>query len=627
MLRSLRKNAQSWMIKSIFWIIVLAFVGTIFLVWGRGRDVAREDYVARINGTVIPVTAFYDEYNRLDQLYREIYGELYDKIGITKDRLKKEALDNLINRALLLKAADKLKIKVSDEEIQREIAKNPAFQVNGQFNRERYLQVLQANRLTPADYESAKRRELRLRKITDFIQSTVKVSDQEIRDYYRAMKREIKLRYAILDPSKMKGEKASEEEISAYYNQHREEFRTPASLKIEYIRFSPEDFLEQATVSEEEIKTFYEANQERYLRPERRLFYELSIPVGKSRTAALKKLGKIRDEIVSGKISFAEAVKKYTGKEKKKTAPLAKSDLPKKIADEAFSLPVDGMTAPFVSGKRAKILKVAEIRRKEPYSLDEVRERVIRDLSLDKARDLAIIRAYEAKGKAVKGKKLSDLAKEYGLKAETSPYLTRESAPEELKKVVSAAFLADPQSPAEVTQVGDVLYLFRVVEKKPSSIRPLSAVRGEIAKRIEKEKRERKAREYANKLISLVKSGKSLSREAKRLGFSTGETDYFSPISSVTIPKLGAIPPDAKKDILALSSVRKVVEKPVSLRGKVAVFVFGGEKEVSFDDFEKEKERLAEMIFEKKKEEALQAFIREERKRAEIEISEEFAKI
>ncbi len=626
MLRSLRKNAQSWIIKGIFWIIVLAFVGTIFLVWGRGRDVTHENIVARVNDTVLPVNTFYDEFNRLDQLYREVYGNLYDKLGITKETLKNEALNNLINRVLLLQAADKMKIKVSDEEVMAEIAKNPAFQVNGQFNKERYLQVLSTNHLTPKDYETEKKKELKIRKLTDFIQSTVKVSDEEIKEQYMALKRKLRLNVVKIDPKKMRVDKPTKDEIAKYYAEHREEFRTLPAVNVKYALFTPDEFISGAKLTEQEITTYYEANQEKYLMPEARRFYELSLPIRGSKKKTLEKMTRIRGEILSGKISFAEAVKKYTGKEKKKTPWLEKKSLPSQIAEEAFTLPVDGVTSAFVSGKKVKILKVAEIRSKEPYPLEKIRDRVIEDLKREKARDLAIIKAYEAKGKIAKGAPFEETVSEYGVKVRETGLLTSKEAKGNLKKLIRAAFLKEPGEKPDVLKAGDELFLYTVVEKKPSGIKPLEKVRREIERKLTKQKKMEAARNLAKKIIQKVEKGETLAKVARKMGLTIEKTPYFSPLEQGALPLFGGNPNVIKK-VIVLSSSNRVVDEPITISGKIAVIEFAGEKKASLKDFEKEKEKLAEILFEKKKEEALKAFIREERNKAQIEISEEFQKI
>jgi len=55
-------------------------------------------------------------------------------------------------------------IKVSDEEVVTAISMIPAFQKDGVFNRQIYLQLLQDKRLTPKDFEESEKEDLLIKK-------------------------------------------------------------------------------------------------------------------------------------------------------------------------------------------------------------------------------------------------------------------------------------------------------------------------------------------------------------------------------------------------------------------------------------------------------------------------------
>jgi len=55
MLDLMRKKKETFVIKAIFVLIVLSFIGTIFLVWGRGEEGLgrKSDYAAKVDRTTI----------------------------------------------------------------------------------------------------------------------------------------------------------------------------------------------------------------------------------------------------------------------------------------------------------------------------------------------------------------------------------------------------------------------------------------------------------------------------------------------------------------------------------------------------------------------------------------------
>ena len=57
----------------MFWAIIAAFVGTIFLVWGKGSDQGRADpaVAVTVNGTQISFDDYQTTYDNLYQLYQK----------------------------------------------------------------------------------------------------------------------------------------------------------------------------------------------------------------------------------------------------------------------------------------------------------------------------------------------------------------------------------------------------------------------------------------------------------------------------------------------------------------------------------------------------------------------------
>ena len=78
MLSIMRKQKESIIIKIVFVIIVLSFVGTIFLVWGMGSERnggGKSGYAAKVNGTRITLEEYQNAYQRIRNMYQQIYGQ------------------------------------------------------------------------------------------------------------------------------------------------------------------------------------------------------------------------------------------------------------------------------------------------------------------------------------------------------------------------------------------------------------------------------------------------------------------------------------------------------------------------------------------------------------------------
>src|SRR5262249_61363735 len=95
-----------------------------------------------------------------------------------------------------LAEADRLGVKVSDQEVAQRIYGIPAFQENGTFiGQQRYQQLLASQRppLTTAEFEDNVRRSLAVDKLRQSLTDWVSISDKELEQEYRRRNDKVKL--------------------------------------------------------------------------------------------------------------------------------------------------------------------------------------------------------------------------------------------------------------------------------------------------------------------------------------------------------------------------------------------------------------------------------------------------
>jgi peptidyl-prolyl cis-trans isomerase D len=221
MLAKIRKNLRAFSVP--LWIVALSFVGTIFLVWGRGTfsgPSGRE--VARVNGYSIDISEFGREYNFVVRELQNTFGEDYKKM-FTEKGIKLRALERLIERTLLLQTAEKEGIKVSEWAVAKEISEMPVFQKNGKFSEERFKEVLKANRLSPEAFWKQVREDLTIRKLIEVISYSPSVTEFESKILYAKMFGKRKFAFKLFKTSSYNPE-VTEKEIAEYYNSHKENF-------------------------------------------------------------------------------------------------------------------------------------------------------------------------------------------------------------------------------------------------------------------------------------------------------------------------------------------------------------------------------------------------------------------
>ncbi len=193
MLKRMREGG-AYFIKGVMLVIVVAFIGTIFVVWGvksTPGDLGRRGVVAQVGGTEISTDDYQQALRQQIDMYRQLFGDKFDEKLLDSLNLKQQVVEQLIRRVLVLQYAERMGVEVSSGELADEIRRIPAFGGQDGFSRRRYLDVLRANRLTPERFEADLRRNLAERKMEGLIRGAVKVSDGELREAFRQVHRQL----------------------------------------------------------------------------------------------------------------------------------------------------------------------------------------------------------------------------------------------------------------------------------------------------------------------------------------------------------------------------------------------------------------------------------------------------
>ena len=102
MLSIIREHADSWMIKAILWLIIFAFVGTIFYSWGMGGSASSGGgVIATVNGQKILQAEYERNFNNLISFYRQQFKSQFSNDLIKQLDLKNQALEALIQKNIL----------------------------------------------------------------------------------------------------------------------------------------------------------------------------------------------------------------------------------------------------------------------------------------------------------------------------------------------------------------------------------------------------------------------------------------------------------------------------------------------------------------------------------------------
>lgn len=409
MLGIMRKYKESILIKFVFVVIVLSFIGTIFLVWGKGSDGTGGPvgYAAKVDSAKIGVEEYQQAYYRLRGIYEQIYQksltpEMEKQLGI-----KKMAMDNLIENLLMRKAAKKMNISVSKDEISEAIAAIPAFQKNGAFDFQQYQQTLRGNRMTPEEFEDAQKNELTIKKARKTIQDKVTVSDADAEAFFHKKNDRIELQYMTVTPESVLAEvKLTEQDLNDFLQKNQDKFKTAEQISVQYVLFDPATISGKITVSEDEIQSYYQKNIDRY--QGKGGILPLSEVKEKAKADAIRfKAGKQAYETAADTInkniptSNLQAVATALGSKIVETPLFSAKNPPANLATEesflkkAFLLKQGELSGPIETAKGIYAVKLKERKPAEVPPLAQIKSTVEAMAKLEKARELAGEKAGE----------------------------------------------------------------------------------------------------------------------------------------------------------------------------------------------------------------------------------------
>ena len=628
MLSLMRKHAGSWIIK-----FLLAAIIIVFIPWGVHRfSSQRSSRVADVNGTIITLDDYRYTYSNLVEQVRQSFGNNLNDELIQTLQLRKRALDQLVDRVLMLQAAEKLKIQVSDEELTQTIRTISTFQTAGVFDHRRYLNTLSRTKLSPETFEEEQRELLIIDKLQTFIAGNIKVSDIEAQQWYEWNNTEVDLDYVLLEPGQFKNIEPTADEIRDFFDQHKETYKTDPEIKVRYLYLKSEDFEAKVTVAEQDIRDYYESNPEKFKNPKTVHARHILIKVDQNAKPEEVESARQRAEDVlkmakEGR-DFAALAREYSeGPTKTKGGDLGtfrREAMVKPFADKAFSMKAAEISDPVRTRFGWHIIKIEKINPAKTRSWDEAREEIQKTLKAQRSRNLAYDEAEAVYDATFEGQNLANIAQERDLKILTTELFTQKSPPKEIKnasRFASAAFNLPINEVSDVQEFGDGYYLMEVVDKVPSKVPELKAVEDKVKKNVIKEKQDAKALAEANTFLTELKNGQPFVTVSQKFKLAPKKTGFFKRNDSIPIIGYEA---EIARTAFKLSDHNQLPGEPIKGQKGYYVIRFRKRQEPALNSFEKEKAAIEERLLQQKKFKTLEAWLNRIKSESQISIEDDF---
>ena len=636
MLDFVRTKQKSILIKIAFGLIILSFViGYTMLTAPNDRNGQQgNDIAATVNDTEISYTSFQQAYSNLYNLYQSIYQGNFNATLEKQLNLPKQALQQLVEEELLVQQADAMDLDVTEKELVDTIAKYEAFQINGQFNRDRYLQVLNYQRITPEQFETAQRRQLLTQKVREQLQQGAMISDEQLKQAFHDENDKINLTLAWLTPALVESKvKVDDTGLADFFNKNKEQFEIPEKVAIRYLQFAPARYESKlAPFSDEEIERSYRRNLEKYEIKEEVKAAHILLSVAKDadqetidkrRTFAEELLKQLREGADFAAIAKANSDDKSNADKGGDLGTFGRGIMVGAFEDAAFALQPGQISDVVQTPFGFHIIKVSEHTEAGVKPLVDVISEVKQTLTVEKAQQLAYEKAMDAYNINRKSGNLEAAAEANDLGIKDTGFFAREDTIDGIGKipeVSQAAFALKQGELARPIQTENGVFLFTLKERQPSHIPELNEVKNKVNQAYRAEQALTLAKDLAEKLLAAAQKEKSLSKAAKSLKISTEETGEFSHSYGEFIPRVGSVPQ------LATEAFKLSPEEPVSseVYELGSRYLVAGLKEAKVADFtaadEKTLQQLKERLLADKKNQMVTNKINDLLQQAEINI-------
>ena len=628
MLSLMRKHAGTWMIK-----VILGAIVVVFVFWGVGSwTTQRLSRIANVNGDWITADEYKATYNNLlDQVRQSFGNNLTDEL-LQSLQLRKRALDQLVDKVLMLQAAEKLNLRVSDEELARWIRSMPSFQTAGVFDGRRYQSLLNRINLTPEAFEEIQRDSLLIEKLRAFVTDTIKVSDYEAMEWYAWNNASVSLDYALIEAKHYTDLAPSDEDLKTYFDKHKESYKTEPQLKVRYLAFKPEAYASQVTLSEDEIRDYYENRVEDFKAPKTVEARHILLKVGQDASAqevaaAKEKIENILKMVREGQ-DFAELAKQYSeGPTKDKGGYLGsfrKESMVKPFSDTAFSMKAGEISEPVRTRYGWHIIKVENVNPASTKSFDDVKADIQKKLQDKRASDFAYEDAEAAFDASYEGDSLDMIAEQRNLKVMQTDSFTRKGPDIDVKnraQFATAAFGLSEDEISDILDLGDGYYLMQVTERIPSTIPELDSVKEKVKKDWVKAEQNEMARADANNMLAELKNGLAFEEACEKFGLTAKSTDPFKRNDS--IPDIG-YEPEISRVAFTLSEAEMLPAEAIKGQKGYYVIRFKDRQAPAADGFEEEKIEIKRRLSQQKKFRIFDAWLQDTRNKARISIVDEF---
>ncbi|MCW4629960.1 MULTISPECIES: SurA N-terminal domain-containing protein [Marinomonas] len=490
MLQDIRDKSQGIVVKIIVGFIVVTFA--LFGVDALVQSFNSSDTVAEVDGVDISRTQMLQGAETQRRQLISMMGGQVNPALLEDNLLQRRALEELIQRVVLTNQAKELGLGVSDAQVNAYLLQAEQFQTDGQFDQNKYLNFIRSLGFTPLAFKERIKQDVLIQQPRNAIAGSEFVLPYQVDSVAKLQSQQRSYDYVSFSlASESENTNVSEEELQAYYEANKDNFKTPEQVKVNYVVVSSADFYSKVNVTDAELQEAYQASISGLTQEERSASHILIETSDRSDADAQKRVDEIQEKLKSGE-AFADLAATYSDDIGSKDDGGNLGYVEKGTIDQAFDDALFSMQKDEVRTVKTQfgyhVIKLDDITKPDVPSFASLEADLKQKLLDEKARDALLTAHEDITDLAYASDKLDAIAKEYGVDVLQSAYFGRDGGSDEISSnpaVIAAAFdvpvLEDGQNSNLIELNEDQVVVIHLNDHKPESFQSYEETKEQVA--------------------------------------------------------------------------------------------------------------------------------------------------
>jgi len=609
--------------------IICAAMAITLIPGGLGSDVIGigtpgQGVVANVGGE--PVTAV-EVQREARQMLRQQFPQGGEQASMLLPYFAQRAAQNLISRQAIIAEAQRVGLRVSDEELRDELQHgrySATFFPGGNFvGQQQYENILQNADISVPVFEQSIKNDILLDKFRNLITGSVLVSDAEVRQEFEKQNVKVKFDYAVLRKDDLlKQIQPTEAELKAFYERNKASYNNsiPEKRKVRYVVLDTAKVEAGTSVSHEELQSYYDQHRDDYRMPEQVSVSHILIktplpgPDGKVDPKGVEEARKKAEDVlkqVKAGGNFAELAKKYSedpgsGKNGGSLGFIGRGRTVPEFEKAAFSLPKGSISDLVQSSYGFHIIRVDDKQAAHVKTLDEVKDQIEESIKQQKAAQAVTNQVNALLGQA-RTQGLEKAAAAKGLQLVNTDFFSRtDNLPGigNSPQFMSAVFGQAEKAPPDQVQLPQGYAVFEVDAIKPAATPTFDEIRSRVESEFKNERVAALLSQKTQELADRAKAEHDLKKAAKEAGAVIKTSELVQPDGQV--PDIGSMSGGASA---AFSMKPGEISGPITNGNTGVVLSILDRQEPSPQEFEAKKDQVRDSLLLNKQQEMFGLFL------------------